>query len=98
MLNTEENKFECLFSFCLSPKGFLYLWANGIANFSPILFAFSQIELYRIEKGVVKIFFPRIYYHLKKVKFSWAKSTIHAELEKSGNLGTRFLVHFRPKF
>ena len=21
-----------------------------------------------------------------------------AELEKSGNLGTRFLVHFRPKF
>ena len=50
MFNTEEGKFECLFSFWLTPKGFLYLWANGIANFSPILFAFSQIELYRIEK------------------------------------------------
>ena len=69
MLNTEESKFECLFSFCLSPKGFLYLWANGIANFSPILFAFSQIELYGIEKGVVKIFFPRNDHPLKKISF-----------------------------
>ena len=65
MFNTEEGKFECLFSFRLTPKGFLYLWANGIANFSPILFAFSQIELYGIEKGVVKIFFQRNYHSVK---------------------------------
>ena len=25
-------------------------------------------------------------------------SMLQAELEKSGSLGTRFLVHFRPKF
>ena len=65
MLNTEEGKFECLFSFWLTPKGFLYLWANGIANFSPILFAFSQIELFQIEKGVVRIFFQRHYHSVK---------------------------------
>ena len=65
MFNTEEGKFECLFSFWLTPKGFLYLWANGIANFSPILFAFSQIELFGIEKGVVRIFFQRSYHSVK---------------------------------
>ena len=36
-----------------------------------------------------------VLYALQKLEFVYIR---YSDLEESGNLGTRFLVHFRPKF